>query len=331
MANYTGIQGQNILIVDTDPANPTEGQIWYNTTSNLLKGYQFAAINSWASGGNLNTGRQNVAGTGILTAGLAFGGTTPSVTGATELYNGTSWTSNPTGLNTARYNLGAAGTQTAALGFGGEDPLGPNTAVTELWNGASWTSNPTGLNTSRSEVGGFGISTAAVAAGGASAPTRTGATEEFDGTSWASGNPMSPARGNGGTCGTLTAGLFVGGIISPSPPSNRSLVDVSEYNGTSWTAGGNLPVGKSEIRAFGTQTAAIGAGGYIPSPAVYVNTAQEYNGTAWTSLTNLPRSTGANAAGGNTTNGFLAGGVPVSTTTDEWAGTVLATRTITTS
>ena len=39
MAQYTGIQGQNILIVSSDPANPTEGQIWYNTTTNLLKGY----------------------------------------------------------------------------------------------------------------------------------------------------------------------------------------------------------------------------------------------------------------------------------------------------
>jgi hypothetical protein len=35
------------------------------------------------------------------------------ITGATEEYDGTSWTSNPTGLNTARERLAAAGTQTA--------------------------------------------------------------------------------------------------------------------------------------------------------------------------------------------------------------------------
>ena len=39
MTAYTGIQGQNILIVSSDPANPVEGQIWYNTTSNTLKDY----------------------------------------------------------------------------------------------------------------------------------------------------------------------------------------------------------------------------------------------------------------------------------------------------
>ena len=51
MAQYTGIQGSNILIVSSDPANPVEGQIWYNTTSNTLKGYAFAPA-SWATGGN---------------------------------------------------------------------------------------------------------------------------------------------------------------------------------------------------------------------------------------------------------------------------------------
>jgi hypothetical protein len=51
---------------------------------------------------------------------LAFGGEiNPPTTGATEEYDGSSWTSNPTGLNTARYDLTGAGTQTAGLAFGG--------------------------------------------------------------------------------------------------------------------------------------------------------------------------------------------------------------------
>jgi hypothetical protein len=48
------------------------------------------------------------------------------------LWNGTSWTSNPTGLATGRYNIGGAGTQSLALGFGGETP---STAATEEWTG----------------------------------------------------------------------------------------------------------------------------------------------------------------------------------------------------
>jgi hypothetical protein len=65
------------------------------------------------------------------TAALAFGGLDPAgpaTTGATEEYDGSTWTSNPTGLNTARRFLGGAGTQPAALAFGGGPP---NTAATE--------------------------------------------------------------------------------------------------------------------------------------------------------------------------------------------------------
>jgi hypothetical protein len=57
----------------------------------------------------------------------------PTVTGATELYNGTSWTAT-TSMTTARNALGSAGTQTSALAFGGNTP--PVTAATEEFTGA---------------------------------------------------------------------------------------------------------------------------------------------------------------------------------------------------
>jgi hypothetical protein len=43
-----------------------------------------------------------LAGCGTQTAALAFGGYWSTFTGATEEYDGSTWTSNPTGLNTAR-------------------------------------------------------------------------------------------------------------------------------------------------------------------------------------------------------------------------------------
>jgi hypothetical protein len=67
----------------------------------------------------MNTARYYLAGAGTQTAALGFGGSTPSVTGATEQYDGTSWTTSPGSLNTARETLGGAGTQLAALAFGG--------------------------------------------------------------------------------------------------------------------------------------------------------------------------------------------------------------------
>jgi hypothetical protein len=73
MTDYINIKGQNIEVVASDPSNPTLGQIWYNSTSQTLKGQGFAA-GSWASATSMNTARGRIAGAGTQTAALAFGG-----------------------------------------------------------------------------------------------------------------------------------------------------------------------------------------------------------------------------------------------------------------
>jgi hypothetical protein len=68
----------------------------------------------------LNTARQFLGGTGTQTAGLAFGGSPgspPYNTTATEEYDGSTWTSNPTGLNTARRFFTGTGIQTGSCSF----------------------------------------------------------------------------------------------------------------------------------------------------------------------------------------------------------------------
>jgi hypothetical protein len=105
MATYKGIQGFTIQNLSADPSNPIEGQVWYNSTSNVWKVEEATTVGSWASGGNLNTARYGLAGAGLQTTGLGFGGYTTANTGATEEYNGSTWASNPTGLNTARVQL----------------------------------------------------------------------------------------------------------------------------------------------------------------------------------------------------------------------------------
>jgi hypothetical protein len=108
------------------------------------------------------------------------------VTGATEEYDGISWSTSPGSLNTGRGNLAGAGTQTAALAFGGVTVPSSYQDATEEYNGATWTSNPTGLNTARQDIAGCGTQTAALGFGGdkGGSPFTTGATEEYDGTSW---------------------------------------------------------------------------------------------------------------------------------------------------
>jgi len=38
MATYIQIHGTKIPIVSSDPSNPENGQMWYNTTTHQLKG-----------------------------------------------------------------------------------------------------------------------------------------------------------------------------------------------------------------------------------------------------------------------------------------------------
>ena len=39
MATYITLKGATIQFIAGDPANPVEGQVWYNSTTGTLKGY----------------------------------------------------------------------------------------------------------------------------------------------------------------------------------------------------------------------------------------------------------------------------------------------------
>ena len=75
---------------DVDPELITN-QFWFDIGSNEIK---YSAIGSyqagvWSAGGALITARNGLAGAGTQNAGLAFGGSEPSVSNNTEEYNGT--------------------------------------------------------------------------------------------------------------------------------------------------------------------------------------------------------------------------------------------------
>ena len=86
MSTYKQIHGTDIEVLSSDPANPVEGQVWYNSTSNTVKA-NFINPGSWSTGGSLNTARDGLAGAGTQTAALAFGGEAPTITAATEEWN----------------------------------------------------------------------------------------------------------------------------------------------------------------------------------------------------------------------------------------------------
>jgi hypothetical protein len=124
MAEYINIRGQSIEVVASDPANPTVGQIWYNSTSNTLKGGGVTTAGAWATGNNMNTSRAVELGScGTQTAALAvwwcFG---PMVQEQQKNMMEILGQHSPGSLNTARQCFSRrTGTQTAGLAFGGFD------------------------------------------------------------------------------------------------------------------------------------------------------------------------------------------------------------------
>ena len=119
MATYKEIFGKPIKFLSSDPANAGEGQIWFNSTSNVFK----TVLNSgaWSSSSPVNTIRGQTAGTGTQTACLLMGGSAPpypTPSSAVEEYNGSGWRTE-TSIPTTTQQGGGAGSITAALFAGG--------------------------------------------------------------------------------------------------------------------------------------------------------------------------------------------------------------------
>ena len=211
----------------------------------------------WSLGGNINTERYRLTGAGTQTAGLVFGGQNPANTAiqtATEEYDGTTWTSNPTGLGTGRSPVSSAGTQTAGLAFGGRTSLSPpysDTAATEEYDGSSWAAGGN-MPAIKIQQSGTGLQTAALGIGGQPSPTTT-TTYEYDGSSWSEGGALNTGRAQAGAAGTQTGGLVFGG----------GTANTEDYDGSSWTTSPATLGTSRETGGFGpmgTNTAALLAG-----------------------------------------------------------------------
>ena len=162
MTDYKDIKGQLIQTLAADPSNPPNGQVWYNSTSNTLKGFK-NILAAWATGNNVNNARSQGMGAGSQTAALFSAGQNgvypAPFSNHTELYNGTNWTE-VNNLNTARrLTAGCGASNTAALAFGGYD--GGNNSETETWNGTNWT-EVNNMNEAKRQITNSGTNTAAL-------------------------------------------------------------------------------------------------------------------------------------------------------------------------
>jgi len=100
---------------------------------------------SWTSGNSMSNTRYINIGVGTQTAGVAFG-TSPATT-ATELYDGTSWTSDGTTPPAQISQQGASGIQTSALLICGQNP---SPSIVSYYDGSTFSAAPS-VSTARAQ------------------------------------------------------------------------------------------------------------------------------------------------------------------------------------
>ena len=337
MADYKNIKGFNIQYLDSDPPNPIEGQMWFNSTTQTLKGAEVggALAGTWSSGGNLNTGRYDSgsASQSNATAALLFAGETYTPptgalsTNVTESYNGTSWTELNDLSTPRRQSPGGFGTQTSAICVSGGVPLRPQN---ESWDGTSWTELGD-INTARNYITGVGVSnTSGLGIGGG--PGYLTNVESWNGTSWTEIAEFSTARNGSAGAGTQTAALFISGYNGTAAVSN-----VEEWDGSTWTEIADVNTGRTSMAGGGTVSDALFIAG-----ALNLALTESYNGTSWTEVADLAlgRRSGKGGSSPGSSSAILMGGDGYDsnpadaglTTTEEWsAPTGPVTKTFTTS
>ena len=324
MATYKDIHGNNIPIRSSNPSDPITGEVWYNTTSNELKGEIFRTSAVFTSGGALPVPRNFGAGGGASqnAAWIAGGGDgSGNNSNATYLYDGSSWSpSGNMGTTRSRISYGNSGPQTAGLAVGGFQPPGSIVANVEEFGGSTWTSG-TNLPGGNQFHGGVGPQTANIVLGGG--PTLPGTTSlEYDGSSWTSGGSTSEGFAYYGLAGADSGAClaFYGGT-SPGDAEDRTTGE--SYDGTSWTTVvPSLPNQRGSGQAIGTPTNALFMGNST--------TVNHWDGTSVSSQNAMSQPRGNGYIGGTAAAGVTSGGSapgPV-TAVEEFSGVGAATVTV---
>ena len=305
MTTYKGIRGQTIRTIAGDASPLIVGDIWYSSTTKKIRGVKLAAA-AFASGGNMNTGRDLMGCAGTQTATITAGGQGPN-TNKAEQYDGSSWTEVGDLVSGARYGMRGFGSTTACIIAGGYPPTSGGT-VTESWNGSSWT-EVADLSSGRYQFGSaLGSPQAAgMVMGGISGGhgNETVNVETWDNSSWTETTNMNTARAAATGTGTATAAIACGG--SPGSGVDTLTAICETWNGSSWTETGDLNTPRMEVGTFGTNTAAYAFGGRIGEGSHTANT-ESFDGSSWTEIANIPATLRAPGGTGSPTAGLVFGG-----------------------
>ena len=320
MATYFDINGQKVEYLSSDPSPVTEGQVWYNSATQIAKVQGYSA-GAWASGGNLPTPTSANSGSASTPAGFSMGGGTgpvASYVSATNTYDGTSWTAAPAMTLSSAYAAACGIIPTTIYAGGDGNPPG----ASNTYDGSSWTGIPA-LGFDGYQMKGAGNKANAFLWGG----YYSSSAYNWNGSSFAT-SPAAPQHNyNVAAAGTHDDASFLGGYaVSGGSASNLH----QHWNGSGWTTRTVIPVsGGASMSSNNAPTSNL----WYQADKT---TTLTWDGSSWATVGSL--STGrVNAGSGGTSSaeGFVCGGnAPpgsnVQIATEEFtAGPV--TKTITTS
>jgi|9_EtaG_2_1085328.scaffolds.fasta_scaffold02405_6 hypothetical protein len=325
MSTYENLHGRRVNVVSSNPSNPKDGEVWYNSSLGELKGYVLGTA-AWSAGGAAPDALASSMMAGNKDDAMKWGGDTgssyPGWPTTSSSYNGTSWTSDgtiPTAV--AASGQGGAG-HTDATMWGGYRPS-PNAATinkTNEFNGSSWTAGGD-LNDNReyAYATGAGPQTACIAIG--SGPGNSAEHENYNGTAWSEETDFPSGSNFVGTVGSQTATLGVSG-------SNGT---TATWNGSAWTASPNT---MNTPRSYGAAGGADSSEAYVfgggSGPAK--NLTELYNGTSWSAQPNMANARNSTGGSGIQSNGLIAGSIyPGNTAIEEFTAATVEVKTLTVS
>ena len=341
MATYKSIVGQKIKKVTSDPSNPIEGQMWYNSATGKLK-VRLTVAAAFAAGGTIPVGSSYAGSGGTYTAALyhhgVYGPGPQPNDNKTFENDGSSWTAGGN-CNQIMRVLGSSGSQTSAMAFNGAlNPNNPNfppaqSNKTESYNGSTWTNETNYPSVAQGSSGCGDSETSTLAFGGDDAPAYASTDcKSYNGSSWTAEPSMNVASYGAGGAGTETAALRSGRYDPVGPGTNGN----EEFDGTSWTnVNSSSNSRSSNFATGGPQTAAFSAGGYGPgSPSPKIAAAESYDGTNWATMANLGtpgERSGSSLQTPNANALVFGGGGPYTTAVEEFTAAFVGTETVTTS
>ena len=144
----------------------------------LDRNYEYDG-SSWTAGTTLPEGKRSGGQSGILTAGVIFGGSNPGLSpsspSSTFHYDGTNWTAGGTMNFGSNGGQSATASSTDTISYQGSDGSS-DTGRSQLYNGTAWAIDATAATVTSSLRSGAGTSGAALSAGGS-----PNAVQEYEG------------------------------------------------------------------------------------------------------------------------------------------------------